>query len=786
LAEGLPRTAASEPAQAAAIDLPTLSRDRFALPGFNRLCHGSMPRRNIRPFCRLASLSFAILALTNAPMAQGQIFTGSTAPKTVAPGANPADKNVVLTADLVTEDDVNNTVSATGHVELVQGAEMLLAERVIWNKTTDIVTATGDVKLVNDTGDIYFGDYLEITSDMRQAFMTNVSGLLSDNSRLVGRQAEKDGGVMTLNRSIYSPCELCASDPSQPPTWQIKAVKVIHDSDAKRIYYHDATFTIEDIPIAWTPYFSTYDPSVKRAEGFLETLPGYKSQLGMFLKTSYYFDLAPDMDAVLDGGYFSHQGPMIGGQFRERFDTGLIQLSGSLTESDIRQYPTPINQDEKTIRGHIFATGEFDLSDEWRAGFQLARTEDDIYVLKYGYSGLQVLPEHVYAEGFYDRGYINVSLWSFQDLRANIDYTQPHALPYATYSFFGDPGETLGGRWSDSGSLMTIQTYPGEGVERLANNIGWSSKLVNDMGLVTVLNASAETDYYWTQDIQPDPITDKTTAKTSAGRFFPQAYAVVSYPLARQLSYAQWVVEPIMSLVAAPSNANNQLIPNQDSQDVQLNVVNLFSGNRYPGIDRIDDGSRVTYGVRTGLYNLGTGYTTLFLGQSYRITGDTIFPPDSGLQTRFSDLVGELDVAPGKLIDINYEFEWSNDLRTDRVQEVNFRIGPDQYGFTGTYLFAGSVVQPNFTATERNELQLGFNYRFNDHWSMNTSSTTELSHPRAVLRYGLSGGYNDDCSTLTLNIAHDQTLPVGGTSGTAVFIQFSLKNLGVFRSPSIH
>jgi hypothetical protein len=69
---------------------------------------------------------------------------------------------------------------------------------------------------------------------------------------------------------------------------------------------------------------------------------------------------------------------------------------------------------------------------------------------------------------------------------------------------------------------------------------------------------------------------------------------------------------------------------------------------------------------------------------------------------------------------------------------------------------------------------------------MNTSSTTELSHPRAVLRYGLSGGYNDDCSTLTLNIAHDQTLPVGGTSGTAVFIQFSLKNLGVFRSPSIH
>jgi LPS-assembly protein len=745
-----------------------------------------MPRRTRRPPLRFASFGLATLAVASASIASAQVFTGSTAPKTVAPGANPGDRNVVLTADTVTEDDINNTVSATGHVQLVQGAEMLLAERVIWNKSTDIVTATGDVKLVNDTGDIYFGDYLEVTSDLRQAFMTNVSGLLSDNSRLVGRQAEKNGDVMTLSRSIYSPCELCVDNPTEPPTWQIKAVKVIHDSDSKRIYYHDATFEISGVPIAWTPYFSTYDPSVKRADGFLETLPGYKSQLGMFLKSAYYFDIAPDMDAVLDAGYFSHQGPLLGGQFRERFDAGQIQISGSMAESDIRQYPTAINQDEKTFRGNLFATGEFDLSDAWRAGFQYGRSVDDIYVLKYGYSSLQVLPQHAFAEGFYDRGYINASIYSFQDLRANIDVSQPHALPYITYSFFGDPGETLGGRWSASGSILDIQTYPGEGVERLATNFGWERKMVSDAGLVTVLNASAETDYYWTQNVTPDPITNKLTTREAAGRFFPQAFAVTSYPLAQELGYAQLVVEPIASLVVAPSNANNQKIPNQDSQDIQLNASNLFSPNRFPGVDRIDDGSRVTYGVRTGLYNLGTGYTTLFVGQSYRMTGDSIFPPSSGLQTRFSDFVGELDVVPGKFVDIDYRFELSNDLQTDRVQEINFRLGPDQFGVTGTYLFAAQVTQPNFTATERNELNLGAYYRFNSHWSANASSTTELSQPRAVLRYALSAGYNDDCSTFTLNISHDQTLPVGGTSGTAVFIQFSLKNLGIFRTPSIH
>jgi LPS-assembly protein len=745
-----------------------------------------MPSPSRRPQIHLASLGLVSLAIACPSIAWGQIFTGSAAHKTVAPGSDRADKNVVLTADTLTEDDVNNTVSATGHVELVQGGSMLLAERVIWNRATDIVTATGDVKLVNDTGDIYFGDYMEVTSDMRQAFMTNVSELMSDNSRMVGRQASKDGDVMIINRSIYSPCELCKDDPTQPPTWQIKAVKVIHDTDAKRIYYHDATLMIEDVPIAWTPYFSTYDPSVKRADGFLEILPGYKSQLGEFVKSSYYFDIAPDMDAVLDGAYYNRQGPLLGGQFRERFDTGQLQLSGSIAESDIRQYANPTNQDIKTVRGNLFATGEYDLSDEWRAGFQYARSVDNIYVLKYGYSSLQVLPTHAYVEGFYDRGYINASIYSFQDLRAYIDQAQPHALPYVTYSFFGDPGETLGGRWAESGSLLNIQTYPGEDVERLANNIAWSSKIVSDSGLVTVLNASAETDYYWTQNIQPDPITDKTTAKTSAGRFFPQAYAVTSYPIAQEVGYAQWVVEPLASVVVAPSNANNAAIPNQDSQDIQLNAANLFAPNRFPGIDRIDDGSRVTYGVRTGLYNLGTGYTTLFLGQSYQITNGTFYPLSSGLSSRFSDLVGQIDISPGKLVDIDYDFDWSNNLSSDRVQEVNFRVGPDQYGVSGTYIFAGQVNEVNFTATERNELNVGGYYKFSDHWSVNASTTAELTHPRAVLRYALSAGYNDDCSSFTINVSHDQTLPVGGTSGTAVFIQFYLKNLGIFSTPSIH
>jgi LPS-assembly protein len=738
-----------------------------------------MPQRIPRASTRLASVGLTTLALAF-PMA----FTG---PEAYAAGSRQTGKNVVLTADTVTKDDINNTVSASGHVELVQGSAMLLAEHIVYNQTTGIVIATGDVKLVDNEGNINFGDYLEITDDMREAFMRNVSSLLADNSRMAGREAEKDGNVTTVHRGIYSPCELCKEDPTQPPTWQIKAVKVIHDTDTKRLYYHDATFQIDGVPILWTPYFSTYDPSVKRASGILNVLPGYRSQLGTFLKGSYYFDIAPDIDAVLEAGYYSEQGPLLGGQYRERFSTGQIQLSGSITESNIRQFPqNNPNPDDKTIRGHIFGNGEFDLTDNWRAGFEFARSLDDIYVLKYGYSSLQVLPTHVLAEGFYDRGYINASLYSFQDLRANIVGNQPTALPYITYSFFGDPGELLGGRWADSGSLLALQRFPGESVERITNNVSWSRKLISDLGLVTTLNASAETDYYWTQDPAADPVTGLNTVKESTGRFFPQAYAVTSYPLQRPIGYANLIIEPIMSVVVSPTYTNDAGIPNEDSNDIQLDQANLFSGNRFPGVDRLEGGSRVTYGVKTGLYNLGTGYTTLFLGQSYRLTGDTPYPPTSGLQSRFSDFVGEFEMVPGKYFDIDYRFEYSNNFQIDRLQEVNFRLGPDNFGVYGTYLFAGQVSVPNFVATERNELTMSAYYKFDQNWSVTAGETAELSHPRALLRYSLAAGYSDDCSSFTLNISHDQTLLVGGTSGTSVQLVFSLKNLGVFATPSIH
>jgi LPS-assembly protein len=52
---------------------------------------------------------------------------------------------------------------------------------------------------------------------------------------------------------------------------------------------------------------------------------------------------------------------------------------------------------------------------------------------------------------------------------------------------------------------------------------------------------------------------------------------------------------PRVQLVLTPPTPNLE-IPNEDARSIDLEDSNLFALNRFPGYDRWEDGSRITYG----------------------------------------------------------------------------------------------------------------------------------------------------------------------------------------------
>ena len=63
------------------------------------------------------------------------------------------------------------------------------------------------------------------------------------------------------------------------------------------------------------------------------------------------------------------------------------------------------------------------------------------------------------------------------------------------------------------------------------------------------------------------------------------------------------MLQPIVQLVMAPDCCNTGKIPNEDSRAFEWDDTKLFSADRFTGLDRVDAGSRVNYGVEWSAYN---------------------------------------------------------------------------------------------------------------------------------------------------------------------------------------
>ena len=149
---------------------------------------------------------------------------------------------------------------AKGHVEISQGGEVLLADTVSYNQRTGTITASGHVSLVQPTGEVVFSDFIELRDSMNTAFAQNVRMLLADRSRLAANAARRLGGNRTeLTRGVYSPCDLCKDNPSAPPAWQFKAREIDHDQELKLLEFRDATLELDGWPVFYTPYISAPD-----------------------------------------------------------------------------------------------------------------------------------------------------------------------------------------------------------------------------------------------------------------------------------------------------------------------------------------------------------------------------------------------------------------------------------------------------------------------------------------------------------------------------------------------
>src|SRR6185369_18076314 len=95
--------------------------------------------------------------------------------------------------------------------------------------------------------------------------------------------------------------------------------------------------------------------------------------------------------------------------------------------------------------------------------------------------------------------------------------------------------------------------------------------------------------------------------------------------------------------------------------------------------DQEEQGVRMAYGIRNAFTFDSGGSAELLLGQSYRITHDPNFPTGTGLDTRFSDYVGELLLDPAPWMHLDYLFRLDRDHFESRKHDVKAVFGTPEF-----------------------------------------------------------------------------------------------------------
>ena len=740
-------------------------------------------RRRLRGPTLLLGTALAGLAGASAAHAQlGTLTRGHEQP--VA-----SDQPVFYQSDSAEYDRDNGMVTLAGHVEIWQGERDLRADKVTYDRNTGVAAATGHVVLLDPDGQVLFADYAELSQGMKDGVLRGVRAQLAENGRLAANGARRtDAQVNELSRVIYSTCNVCAQHPERPGLWDIRARSALQDVGNKRIEYRDAVVDFYGVPVAYFPYFTHPDPSAKRASGFLVPAFGISKYLGAYIQAPYFWVIDGATDATLAPLIATKTGPALDMQFRHRFNNGTVTVNASVAN------------DRDSLQGDVFAKGQFALDEQWRWGFDLQRASSVAYLRDFRIAGVtDVLTSQIYLEGFGQGSYAKLDARAYQGLASSIVSEKlPYVLPRYEYSFVGVP-DALGGRFSLDAGAFNVLRQQGTNTQRVSLRADWERPATGALGDLWKLVLHVDAAAYAAHQLDQNPSWGPRNAATTA-QAMPTVALDFNWPLQRDAGdWGTQVLEPIAQLIVAPNGASyglarrangtlyvNSLVPNEDSLDFEFTDANLFSLNRFPGVDRLEGGPRANLALHGAWYFPDGQQIDAQIGQAYRARADHAFPVGSGLENTVSDVVGHVSYIPNRWLDLTTRQRFDRRDFNLRFADALATGGPSWLRLSGGYIYTAYnpylyYDQPPTGVlgnTPRNEITLGASTSHGP-WRLHGFARRDLQSS-AMVAAGAGGSYEDECFIFGVDYYRRYTSVNNDRGASSVMFQVTLKTVGTF------
>ncbi len=738
------------------------------------------------------SRSFVALLLSAAfgALVQPSIAAAQTDAREVQPATSAdAPQLIDFAADQIDYDDETEIVTARGNVVVQREGDKLEAGEVEWNRKTGRVEARGSIRMTDARGNVAYGERVDLTDTLKDGSVDAFLLVLENGGRLAAHSGKRENGRSILDHAIYSPCDVAGSNGCpKTPVWQIKAGRITHDPIKQRIRYRDAQLEVFGIPVLYTPGLSHPDREGRNASGLL--VPDFRLDrtLGLATELPYYLSFTQNSDLTITPTIYTNVNPALGLEYRHLAEGGPLRIGGIVTYSSkqigTNAAGTTLAQNE--VRGALWSNGRFQHSRHWRSTYGVRLASDDTFLRRYDISRDDTL-RNFYSLEYQSRDmYFGVEGWAFQGLRSTDEQGQmPVVLPLIDFRY-APRNSFAGGTISARINTAAVTRWDGQDMQRATAETAWRASRYTSMGQKITATAQLRAEAFH--------MTDQSLAQLQAyagrsgweGRVIPAAALDVEWPFAGPVFGGQQTLTPRLQLVSSPTGLNDN-ISNEDSRSVELDDLNLFDINRFPGFDRWEGGTRMTYGAQWSLDRRKLRVEAE-LGQSYRFSQDNgLFPSGTGFANDFSDVVGRATLRFGSGLDITHRFRLDKDNFKIRRNEIDVTFGTRK-----TYATVGYVKLNRDIAREdlgdREEVRVGGRLAFARYWSLFGSAIIDLtSHAEDPLsnsdgfepvRHRVGLAYEDECFSFGLTWRRDYTHDRDFRRGNTFLFTIGLKTLG--------
>lgn len=609
--------------------------------------------------------------------------------------ADPAAEPTFITADDIKGQSDVETVGE-GAVELRQATTLVNADRLTYRHPIDEVEAEGNVLLKRDD-DVMSGPYLRLKVSDKLGYFDrpqySIKRVPKSRPAEMGRyqplprppitgsgeasRIDFEGeGQYRLKQATFSTCEPSNRD------WYVEADEIELDYNEEAGKARGARIVFKDRPILYSPWMS-FSLNSKRKSGLLAPTFGSTTTSGLELTVPWYWNIAPNMDAIVAPRILARRGVQLRSEFRYldysyRGEARVEYLPNDrLTGTSRSAYAL--------LHNHVLAPGLV-------GSLNLNGVSDDRYFADLTSKVATVSQANLLRQGSltYGAGWWNAAMvvQRFQTLQ---DPAAPVAVPYYRLPQIlvtaARPDLPAGLAFNAAGEYVNFE-HPTQVVgQRVMLYPQLSLPMQTAAFYVTPKVGLHMTEY--SLDRQEAAVPDRLSRQVpilsvDSGVVFERDAAWFGRSLTQTL-------EPRLYYVHIPARDQSR-IPVFDSGLTDFNFAQIFAENRYGGQDRIGDANQLTAAVVSRLIDPETGSELMrgAVGQRFYFHDQQVALPSETLRTnRKTDLLAAFSgrIAPRLYVDAGWQYS-PFFQRTERVN-VGGRYQPE-FGkvLNATYRYA--------------------------------------------------------------------------------------------------